>query len=210
MAGAGLCGGGFGAKHDEDGVSATVCLNDGDTHNSPVEATEAKAPLVVVRRALRGDSGGPGEFRGGLGVEQAVETLVPAVYSAQVERTRCAPWGLVGGRAGQANAVALLRAGAFVEDRFPSGKVAPRRLEAGDRWISRTGGGGGFGDPLARDSDRVLSDVRAGYVSPEAAEAEYGVRVTRDKEQVQIDESATKRLRSARRGGHVDERLRPG
>jgi N-methylhydantoinase B len=210
MAGAGLCGGGFGAKHDEDGVSATVCLNDGDTHNSPVEATEAKAPLVVVRRELRGDSGGPGQFRGGLGVEQAVETLVPAVYSAQVERTRCAPWGLVGGRAGLANAVALLRADAVVEERFPSGKVAPRRLETGDRWISRTGGGGGFGDPLARDPERVLSDVRAGYVSREAAEAEYGVCVTRGNEQVQIDAQATKRLRSARRRRAVDGRARPG
>jgi N-methylhydantoinase B len=201
MGGAGLCGGGFGAKHDEDGVSATVCLNDGDTHNSPVEATEAKAPLVVVRRALRRDSGGPGQWRGGLGVEQAVETLVPAIYSAQVERTQCAPWGLAGGLPGLANAVALQRAGAEVEERFPSGKVAPRRLEAGDQWISRTGGGGGFGDPWERDPERVLSDVRAGHCSPEAAEAAYGVRITEDERRLRIDRVATEKLRSARAGG---------
>lgn len=198
MGGAGLCGGGFGAKHDEDGVSATVCLNDGDTHNSPVEATEAKAPLVVVRRALRMDSGGPGKFRGGLGVEQAVETLVPALYSAQVERTQCPPWGLLGARAGLANSVALRRAGGEAEERFSSGKVTPRQLAEGDQWITRTGGGGGFGDPLERDPELVLSDVRAGYVSREAALAEYGVCITGEEDRARLDAVATAGVRRAR------------
>ncbi len=51
-------------------MNATVCLNDGDTHNAPVEATEAKNPIIVEHRALRQDSGGAGKFRGGLGVSQ--------------------------------------------------------------------------------------------------------------------------------------------
>ncbi|MBO0885871.1 MAG: hydantoinase B/oxoprolinase family protein [Acidimicrobiales bacterium] len=201
LGGTGLCGGGFGAKYDDDGVSATVCLNDGDTHNSPVEATEAKAPLVVVRRALRQDSGGPGRFRGGLGVEQAVETLVPAIYSAQVERTQCPPWGLLGAGAGLANAVALQRAGAGAEEHFASGKVAPRRLAEGDRWITRTGGGGGFGDPFERDPELVLGDVRAGYVSREAALADYGVCVNTDVDPPQLDVGATEAVRRARAPG---------
>jgi N-methylhydantoinase B len=190
IGGAGLCGGGFGAKLDEDGVSATVCLNDGDTHNTPVEATEAKAPIVVVQRSLRIDSGGPGKFRGGLGVVQEVETLVPALYSAQVERTQCPPWGLLGGMPGSANEVALKRVGA-AEERFPSGKVAPRRLERGDRWISRTGGGGGFGHPFERDPDQVLNDVRAGYVSREAAETAYGVCFASNGGRLEIDRAST-------------------
>ena len=95
--GVGLPGGGWGAKYDEDGMSATVCINDGDTHNSPVEATEAKAPMVLRRRALRQDSGGPGRFRGGLGVVQDVELLAPAMFQTQTERTLCPPWGLLGG-----------------------------------------------------------------------------------------------------------------
>src|SRR5262249_44430629 len=59
IGGFGPLGGGWGAKHDEDGVSATVCLNDGDTHNSPIEHVEAKRPILVERFSLRDDSGGP-------------------------------------------------------------------------------------------------------------------------------------------------------
>ena len=68
----GPTGGGWGAKHNEDGMCATVCINDGDTHNSPCEQIEAKYPLMFERHALREDSGGPGRFRGGLGAEQVI------------------------------------------------------------------------------------------------------------------------------------------
>src|SRR5205807_704170 len=67
LAGIGPSGGGFGAKLTEDGVSATVCLNDGDTHNHPVEQMEAKYPVLFERHALREDSGGAGRYRGGGG-----------------------------------------------------------------------------------------------------------------------------------------------
>jgi N-methylhydantoinase B len=96
-AGVGLAGGGWGAKFDEDGMSGTVCVNDGDTHNAPVEASEAKAPVVCVQRALRSDSGDPGKFRGGLGVVQEIELLTSATYQAQIERTQCAPLGVARG-----------------------------------------------------------------------------------------------------------------
>jgi N-methylhydantoinase B len=173
-AGVGLAGGGWGAKSDQDGMSATVCINDGDTHNSPIEAAEAKAPIVCVQRALRQDSGGAGRYRGGLGVAQQVELRVPAMYQAQVERTLCAPWGLNGGADGRPNGVAITRADG-IQQRFPSGKVSPTRLNAGDGYITETGGGGGFWSPLERDPERVLADVRSGYVSLEAAERDYGV-----------------------------------
>jgi N-methylhydantoinase B len=192
--GMGVIGGGFGAKCDEDGVSATICLNDGDTHNSPVEAKEAKGPLVVVRRELRPDSGGAGRFRGGLGVVQECEALVAAMYQAQVERTRCAPWGLLGGRDGLPNAVALRRRDGSLE-RFDTGKVRPCRLEAGDRWIAEVGGGGGVYDPLDRPADQVLADVRAGYVSARSAREDYGVVVVPNGRSVDLDAAATARLR---------------
>jgi hypothetical protein len=89
--GAGLAGGGWGAKLGEDGMNATVCINDGDTHNSPVEAGEAKAPLLIGQRALRQDSGGAGKWCGGLGVVQQVEVLTPAMFDSRVERTLCPP-----------------------------------------------------------------------------------------------------------------------
>src|SRR5258706_13786886 len=68
----GPLGGGWGAKMTEDGVSGTVCINDGDTHNSPNEQAEFKFPIVVERYALVPDSGGAGRRRGGLGVDGGV------------------------------------------------------------------------------------------------------------------------------------------
>jgi N-methylhydantoinase B len=193
-AGVGLAGGGWGAKHNEDGMSATVCVNDGDTHNTPVEASEAKAPVVCVRRALRPDSGGPGKFRGGLGVVQEIEMLTPAMYQAQVERTQCPPWGLLGGKDGLPNGVAVRRANGSLE-RFSSGKVNPLRLDEGDSYITEVGGGGGFWSPFERDPARVLADVRAGYVSLASAEREYGVVIHQRGRTFELDLPATQALR---------------
>ena len=195
--GIGLAGGGWGAKYDSDGMNATVCLNDGDTHNSPVEATEAKTPMIVVQRSLRPDSGGPGRFRGGLGVRQEVRLLTPAMYQTQVERTVCPPWGLMGGQEGLPNRVSVTRQDGTVET-FDTGKVPPTRLEAGDGYVTETGGAGGFWSPLERDPERVLADVIAGYVSPEAAERDYGVVLRRDSRGFELDSTATDELRRTR------------
>ncbi len=73
----GPVGGGWGAKSSEDGVSVTVCINDGDTHNTPSEQVEAKYPLLIERYELRPDSGGAGSTRGGLGADYAVTALCP-------------------------------------------------------------------------------------------------------------------------------------
>ena len=194
----GLAGGGFGAVSDADGQCATVCLNDGDTHNSPVEAGEAKAPFMVHQRSLRQDSGGPGRFRGGLGVVQEVETLVPAMFQSQIERTQCAPWGLLGGCDGLANKVELMQ-GEQQRQEFPNGKVPPTRLEAGDQYAILTGGGGGFWNPFERDPAAVLQDVRNGYVSVEAALRDYGVIIhQRSPRLFELDEATTEALRAQR------------
>jgi N-methylhydantoinase B len=194
----GLAGGGWGAKFNEDGMSATVSVNDGDTHNTPVESSEAKAPVVCVRRALRPDSGGPGRFRGGLGVVQEIEMLTPAMYQAQVERTQCPPWGLLDGGAGLPNGVGVRRQDGRLE-RFPSGKVNPVRLDDGDSYITEVGGGGGFWSPLERDPQRVLADVRSGYVSLESAERDYGVVIRQSRRRFVLDAEATERRRAERR-----------
>ncbi|MBV9132715.1 MAG: hydantoinase B/oxoprolinase family protein, partial [Chloroflexi bacterium] len=172
-----------------------VCVNDGDTHNTPVEASEAKAPVVCRQRALRPDSGGPGRFRGGLGVVQQIELLTPAMYQSQIERTQCPPWGLLGGLAGSPNGVTVERADGRVET-FPSGKVNPLRLNEGDSYVTHVGGGGGFYSPLERDPRRVLADVRAGYVSLESAERDYGVVIHQDGRRFTLDLDATTHLRA--------------
>src|SRR5262249_57007793 len=93
----GPLGGGWGGKRNEDGVSGTVCINDGDTHNSPNEQAEFKFPIVVERYALVPDSGGAGRRRGGLGVERVVRARTNMVVNNQSERAHCRPWGLNGG-----------------------------------------------------------------------------------------------------------------
>src|SRR5213075_2525312 len=120
---------GFGAKLGEDGVSATVCMNDGDTHNHPVEQMEAKYPLLFERHALRQNSGGAGRYRGGLGTEQVVQARSPINLNVQVDRVHCRPWGLAGGSSGAGNQVALRVAGNELGD-LPNAKVLMKRLNA--------------------------------------------------------------------------------
>jgi len=171
----GLIGGGWGAKLGEDGVSATIAINDGDTHNSPSEQAEVKYPVLIERYALREDSGGPGKHRGGLGTEQVVRALGDVMFNAQIERVDCRPWGLFGGLSGLGNEVALNRGGEDV--RFPTGKVLAQLLEEGDVYTLRSGGGGGCGNPLDRKLEDVENDVRQGYVSIAAAHQHYGVEI---------------------------------
>ncbi len=192
--GAGLAGGGWGAKLGEDGMNATVCINDGDTHNSPVEAAEAKAPVHIVQRALRPDSGGAGKWRGGLGVIQQVRILAPAMFDSRVERTLCAPWGLYAGKDALPNRVSVVRKDGSIQW-FPTGKVNPLRLEQGDGYAVETGGGGGFGDPLERPAEQVLRDVTSGYVSVEAARRDYGVMIYARGHHFELDIKATEALR---------------
>jgi N-methylhydantoinase B len=170
----GLIGGGWGAKHNSDGMSATIAINDGDTHNGPSEQVEAKYPLLVERYALRNDSGGAGRFRGGLGTEQVVQVRHDIRFSSQMDRVVCKPWGLDGGLSGAGNSVAIHRFGEEKETHFPNGKAFNQVLRPGDAYILRSGGGGGFGSPLERDPDRLERDVRCGYVTKEAAEKYYG------------------------------------
>ena len=170
----GPTGGGWGAKQSQDGVSATVCINDGDTHNSPAEQLETKYPLLIEGYTLREDSGGAGEYRGGLGCENTVQARADLMLNAQVERMHCKPWGLNGGMEADGNAVVLRANGIWKED-YPNAKLLTARIKEGDAFAIRSGGGGGFGDPRLRPAETVANDVRQGYVSAESAERDYGV-----------------------------------
>jgi N-methylhydantoinase B len=198
IASIGPSGGGWGAKINEDGVSATVCLNDGDTHNSPVEQMEAKYPVLFERHRLRDDSGGAGRHRGGLGTEQVVQARAPLTMNVQIDRVHCPPWGLAGGKDGQGNQVTLRLDGKEIAD-LPNAKVLTQRLQPGEAFTLRAGGGGGFGPPVERDPERVADDVRQGYVSPSVAENVYGVVLTEDG---RVDIAATKRRRQESAAGN--------
>lgn len=197
IANIGPLGGGWGAKQSEDGMSATVCLNDGDTHNSPCEQVEAKFPVLFERHALREDSGGPGRHRGGVGTEQVVQARAPMTMNVQVDRVHCPPWGLAGGREGMGNQVTLRIGGREITD-LPNAKVLTRRLQPGDAFTLRAGGGGGFGSPLERPIEGVQEDVRQGYVSPKAARECYGVVL--DPRTLRVDTKETSKLRAKLKG----------
>ncbi|MEI7739178.1 MAG: hydantoinase B/oxoprolinase family protein [Betaproteobacteria bacterium] len=188
----GPSGGGWGAKFNEDGMSATVCMNDGDTHNNPIEQMEAKFPLMYLKHGLRQNSGGPGRFRGGLGTEQIIMARSSMNFNAQVDRMHCQPWGLEGGLSGMGNKVNLNQSGEIF-DQFPNAKVLLKRLNKGDTFTLLTGGGGGFGPPVERDPERVKNDLRQGYICKESAKKIYKVAVLKTGS---IDVKATNELRN--------------
>ena len=190
----GPLGGGWGAKLSEDGVSGTVCINDGDTHNSPREQLETKYPLLIERYALIPDSGGAGKHRGGLGCETIVQALTDLTLNASIDRAHCLPWGLMGGLEGSGNQVLMRRDGDWDKGRA-NAKVLTAPLKRGDAYALRSGGGGGFGSPLERAPELVREDVRQGYVSLGAARDYYGVVL--DPETLAVDVSATEAERAA-------------
>jgi N-methylhydantoinase B len=191
-------GGGWGGRPGEDGESATVSVCQGDVRNGSIEGIELKCPVLVEGRELRQDSCGAGKHRGGLGIDMRVRNLVEGRWNfEQTRRSICPPWGLWGGEPGEPGAYLLKLPGdndfkAMVGAHIP----VPLRAEA----IVRTGGGGGWGDPLDRDPELVRTDVVEELVSREAALERYGV-VLRD--DLSLDMAATKgqrdRLRSDRK-----------
>ena len=178
--------GGMGAAHDRDGLSATAFPS--GIMGVPVEAIETAAPLLMRRRELRADSGGAGRFRGGLGqvMELEIITGAPANHSCMYDRTGNPAEGLLGGGHGAAGEVKL-------SDGTRPHPKSHYILQPGQRVTLKLPGGGGYGAPYERDPQRVLDDVRQGYVSAKAAKRDYGVVIRADS--MTIDEAATANLR---------------
>jgi len=200
IAAVGPVGGGWGAKRSQDGVSVTVCINDGDTHNSPTEQIETKYPILIERYALRIDSGGAGRTRGGLGADIVVQALSPMSFNSTIERAHCKPWGLDGGSAAEGNALSLRVNGEWKHD-LPNAKLMNYRLRKGDAFMVRSGGGGGFGPPAERDLEKIAFDVREGYITATAAQKDYGVVIDEATGEVMIEQNNAVRGSSASLSG---------
>jgi N-methylhydantoinase B len=195
------CAGGWGARPNGDGPNATYTIGHGDTFNVPVEVLETRFPLLVEKYGLRCDSGGAGRFRGGLGLERIYRILDNGVFNGLSERSVCRPWGLAGGAPGATGSISLRRKAASRIERYQ--KVTGLKLAKGDVFMFRTGGGGGFGDPLTREPEQVARDVRMGYVSRREARAQFGVVLSRA---LEPDAVKTERLRSALRPHRLRDR----
>jgi N-methylhydantoinase B len=158
--------GGMGARADRDGLSATSFPSGIAT--TPVEVVETISPLVIRRKELRPDSGGPGRYRGGLGqtIEVEVHTGEPYVVSVLCDRMRFPALGYLGGGAGALAAITTSEGGTAAK--------LSRAMPAGSSFTLELPGGGGFHEPRARDPDALRRDVEDGLVTAEAAAGEYG------------------------------------
>lgn len=187
--------GGSGARPNEDGVDGTmVILN--FLRNIPTESIENNMPPILIRHyGLREDSGGPGKYRGGTGIEIEMQTFSPytTVTSRNMERYIFPPPGRLGGWPG-ATGYTLLNPGSPQEQDV--GKIDILHMEPGDVLRIGTQGGGGFGDPLQRPMEWVVADVENELVSPTMAREAYGVVFD---EQGRPDEAATRQLRQQMR-----------
>jgi len=174
---------GWGGRKGQDGNNMVVTIN-GNCRNTPVEVFETRYPAFRIESyRLVQDSGGPGEFRGGLGGERIFTVTVPEVtVSALLNRMKTEPWGVLGGGVGAVGGLWVKRAGetewrTFVES---FGTISPSKfsgvtLRDGDQVKILMPGGGGYGPADRRDRALVRRDVEEGFVSAEAARTVYGL-----------------------------------
>jgi N-methylhydantoinase B len=161
--------------------------------NVPVEMIEADYPIRIERYGFVADTGGAGQFRGGLGLVRDYRLLTDDVYfGVRSDKAVHAPHGLAGGGSGAPAVNRIISAGG--ESAIPTLPTEPITLENGDLFHHMMAGGGGYGDPLTRDPARVLADVLDERVSIRHARDAYGVIVTPD---LTLDLAATEACRAA-------------
>jgi N-methylhydantoinase B len=191
-----ILAGGAGARAAKDGGSG-ITVNQSNAKIAPVEIIESEFPTRLTRFELIQDSGGAGQFRGGLGLRREYLNLADARFSIRSMKHTIPPHGSHGGKTGRTGDI-WINPDTAAAKRLPT-RYADYPLKEGDVFRLDTPGGGGFGDPLARDPAQVLADVGQGYVSMEAAERDYGVVI--DKAGRAVDEAATARRRAATKAG---------
>ncbi|MGG5821448.1 hydantoinase B/oxoprolinase family protein [Falsiroseomonas sp. HW251] len=186
-------GTGQGARPFADGLDVIYYVAQ---QNYPIEFLESDMPVRIRTYAIRCDSGGPGRWRGGCGVVREMEVLVDGcTLNTRMDNVANPPWGVKGGRSG--------RPGRFVMNPgTPEERELPRLAQGiptkkGDVVRLESTGGGGWGHPYDREAWRVRQDVLGGFVSVEAARADYGV-VLKDGKEREVDEQATAALRADR------------
>jgi N-methylhydantoinase B len=190
--------GGYGARKEKDGMEA-VQTHFQNTANSPIEELEREVPLYVRRYELIEDSAGAGRTRGGLGVRRDMEFYDHQTqFSILSDRAKSSPWGLFGGESGRRAHYVM---DPDTDDERAVSSKSTTTLDPGGVASIQTPGGGGYGDPLERDPEAVLEDVRDEKVSVAAAREAYGVVVT---DEGDLDRAATRERRETMRAGRDD------
>jgi N-methylhydantoinase B len=186
--------GGNGGFNEADGSSVFANVDFGNLPTSQnAESIENEMPLLVEGSALRIDSAGEGRSRGGVGIYREIRLLDDeARYSVLSDRAVIPPYGMLGAGSGKPYKISIRRGREEVNFDTP-GKVSGYPIGKGDVVVIRSSGGGGYGDPLDRDPEKVREDVKQGYISKERARLGYGTVLGDDDE---VDPLATKALRS--------------
>lgn len=181
---------GYGARSFADGIDAVYFVAQ---ENYPVEFLEIGYPVRLREYGVVCDSGGPGRYRGGVGIVREYEILADtSVLGIRIDGVENRPWGIGGGMGGGGGRVVVNPGLHSARELNPLSDGNP--LVKGDILRIETGGGGGHGHPHDRPPEEVLRDVLGGYVSAEAAARQYGVALAGRA----VDEAETARLRAHR------------
>jgi len=164
--------GGSGARYNKDGLDA-VQVHLTNTSNLPIESLESEYPLLVEQYTLIPDSGGAGQYRGGLGIRKDIRILDhQCVFSVKADRQKLPPWGLQGGREGTPGQIVVNpdSENPVVLDSKKSNTLLP----PGTILSCRTPGSGGYGDPSLRERAFIVHDLEQGMITRNTAKREYG------------------------------------
>ncbi|NUL59569.1 hydantoinase B/oxoprolinase family protein [Brevibacterium luteolum] len=191
--------GGWGGRATKDGSSATSPVFGTGLAVQPVEGQERLNPILTTSHAINTDSGGPGRFRGGCGVEKGgvLTDAVKTVMSYCCDRGRSVTWGIEGGLPSYPHGVWLNKG--TEDEKYLGATFSNVPVESGDAFTRPSAGGGGFGDPLEREPEAVLEDVIDEYVSVRRAELDYGVVIKvidAELDEYEIDAEATEKARA--------------
>jgi N-methylhydantoinase B len=203
--------GGWGGRNGKDGSNATAPIFGVGLAVQPLEAQERLSPVLTTGHEIRTDSGGPGRFRGGCGVEKGalLREADGTVMSYMCDRARSITWGIEGGLCSIPHGVWLNKD--TDRERFLGAVFSGVDVGPGDVFTRPSAGGGGYGDPLERDPRAVREDVADGYVSLERARKDYGVvirEVDAERAVYEVDDEETAREREQQRAarlGWLDE-----
>ena len=188
--------GSYGGRPDRDGLDSVDSLI-ANTRNNPIEELEWRFPMRTERYELRDDPCAAGKWRGGIGIVRVNRMLVDTIVTCEGERHESdEPWGIFGGDAGL-NASVVRNRGQSNEESWPS-KFTGLTLAAGDTIEITVPNSGGYGDPLERDPERILSDVLDEFTTVELAREKYGVVI--EPGTLCLDHKATELLRAERCG----------
>ncbi|MEE2821999.1 MAG: hydantoinase B/oxoprolinase family protein [Acidobacteriota bacterium] len=186
-----VMGAGSGARPHADGDDCVTANVRG--RNLPCEFFEAFYPVRVEKLAIRKDSGGVGQFRGGLGYLKEIRFLADGFIMIHDDRMLLQPFGSAGGQAGAGSLYIL---NPDTEKELPSAtKTDFMPIKSGDLLRVLTPGGGGWGDPLNRDPESVLQDFQLGRVSLDSACRDYGVVIDPDSNELLLNKTSQQRTK---------------